>query len=57
MFSDFPCKTDGSELSRKVREAVTVHLDLVWSKSDVMAPSYGEKTVLKLTSIKLYNEC
>ena len=40
----FLLETDGSDLSRQVREAVPVHLVLVWSKSDGRRPSYGQKT-------------
>ena len=41
-FLSFLLEIEGSELSRKVREAIPVHLVLVWSGSDVMVPSYGQ---------------
>ncbi len=47
----------GSELSRKMREAISCNLAPARSKSDVMEPSYDQKTVLEkkmiLTTIKL----
>ena len=43
---NFLIKIKASDLSRKVRATVPVHLDLVWSKSDVAASSYGQKAVL-----------
>ena len=39
-----PLEAEGSDLSRKVQEAVPVHLVLVWSKSEGRRPSYGQKT-------------
>ena len=53
LLSGFLVETEGSDLSRKVRGTEGVNLALVWSKSDLMAPSYGQKTVLQFTSIKL----
>ena len=53
LLGSFLIETEGSDLSRTVREVVPVHLVLVWSKSALMAPSYGLKTARKLTSIKL----
>ncbi len=55
-FYRFLVVSKGSDLSRKMREAISCNLAPVRSKSDVMEPSYDQKTVLKkmiLTTIKL----
>ena len=46
-FSRFLIVSKGPDLSRKVREAISCNLAPVRSKSDVMEPSYDQKTVLK----------
>ena len=46
-FSRFLLVSKGSDLSRKMREAISCNLAPVRSKSDVMEPSYDQKTVLK----------
>ena len=54
-FPGFLLEIEGSDLSRKVREAIPVHLVLVWSKSDVMVPSYGQTTkctIIECSTIK-----
>ena len=55
-FYRFLLVSKGPDLSRKMREAISCNLAPVRSKSDVMEPSYDQKTVLKkmiLTTIKL----
>ncbi len=49
--SNFLLEIEGSELPKKVWEAVPVHLVLVWSKSDGRKPSYGQTTVLQNRNI------
>ena len=49
-----------SELRRKLRETVTSRPVKFWSKSDLMAPSYGKKTEQKVSiylSIYLLTPC
>ncbi len=48
-FYSFLVVSKGSDLSRKMREAISCNLAPVRSKSDVMEPSYDQKTVLKKT--------
>ncbi len=43
----FLFETEGSDLSRKVWEAVPVHLVLVRCKSEGRRPSYGKTVVLQ----------
>ena len=53
-FYRFLLVSKGPELSRKMREAISCNLAPVRSKSDVMEPSYDQKTVLKK---KYFNDC
>ncbi len=55
-FSIFLLETKGSDLSRKVREAIPVHLVLVWSESNVMVPSYGEQNVVMTKTMGKYKK-
>ena len=53
--SEFSIGSKGSELSRKVREAVPVCLVRVWSESDVTAPIDGQQTVLFMITIDTFS--
>ena len=44
-----------SELRRKLRETVRLRSVKFWSKSDLMAPSYGQKTKVYCFRILIFD--